>query len=52
MRAGDHTDGAPIGSAQVLRSVMPLVVMRDVQMTGGYPKIANVATIDGDKIRS
>ena len=40
------SDGTVPGSIQVPGSGTPLVLMRDCQTTGGYPKIATVVTID------
>ena len=40
------SDGTVPGSIQVPGSGVPLVLMRDCQTTGGYPKIATVITID------
>jgi len=48
-----HRDGADIvsdailpGSVQIPKDGKPIVVMRDAQTTGGYPKIAAVVTPD------
>lgn len=47
--AGGHdivSDGTLPGSIQVPASGRPIVLMADRQSTGGYPKIATVASID------
>lgn len=47
--AGGHdivSDGTVAGSIQVPASGRPIVLMADRQTTGGYPKIATVASID------
>ena len=38
------SDAVPIGALQVPRSGQPIIVMRDAQTTGGYPKLAVVTT--------
>lgn len=38
------SDAIPVGAIQVPRSGKPIIVMRDGQTTGGYPKIAVVTT--------
>jgi len=43
------TDGIPLGSIQVPRDGMPIVMLADHQTTGGYAKIATVISIDIDK---
>jgi antagonist of KipI len=40
------SDAIPIGAVQVPRSGQPIIVMRDAQTTGGYPKLAVVTTPD------
>lgn len=40
------SDAVPVGSVQVPRNGEPIIVMKDAQTTGGYPKIAVVATPD------
>jgi biotin-dependent carboxylase-like uncharacterized protein len=40
------SDGVVPGSVQVPPSGVPVVLMRDCQTTGGYPKIATVITAD------
>lgn len=40
------SDGTVFGSMQVPGSGQPLVLMAERQTTGGYPKIATVATVD------
>jgi allophanate hydrolase subunit 2 len=40
------SDAIPIGAVQVPRSGQPIIVMRDAQTTGGYPKLAVVITPD------
>lgn len=47
--AGGHdivSDGTVMGSIQVPASGRPIVLMAERQTTGGYPKIATVASID------
>ncbi|WP_319410839.1 biotin-dependent carboxyltransferase family protein [uncultured Cohaesibacter sp.] len=47
--AGGHdivSDGTVFGSIQVPGSGLPLVLMAERQTTGGYPKIATIATVD------
>jgi len=43
------TDGIPLGSIQVPRNGMPIVMLADRQTTGGYAKIATVVSVDIDK---
>ena len=43
------SDGVVPGSIQVLGDGQPLVLFRDCQTTGGYPKIATVITADLDR---
>lgn len=40
------SDGTPLGSVQVPGSGRPIVLMAERQTTGGYPKIATVASAD------
>ena len=40
------SDAIPVGAVQVPRNGKPIVLMRDAQTTGGYPKIAVVTTPD------
>lgn len=40
------SDAIPVGAVQVSRDGKPIIMMRDAQTTGGYPKIAVVATPD------
>jgi biotin-dependent carboxylase-like uncharacterized protein len=40
------SDAIPLGAVQVPRSGQPIIVMRDAQTTGGYPKPAVVTTPD------
>lgn len=50
-RAGSMvTDGVMPGSIQVPPAGMPIVLMRDCQTTGGYPKIATVISADLDRL--
>ncbi len=44
------SDAIPIGAVQVPRSGKPIIVMRDAQTTGGYPKIAVVTTPDVSRL--
>ncbi|UHS58366.1 biotin-dependent carboxyltransferase family protein [Agrobacterium vaccinii] len=47
--AGGHdilSDGTVMGSIQVPASGRPIILMAERQTTGGYPKIATVASID------
>nr|WP_321525689.1 biotin-dependent carboxyltransferase family protein [uncultured Cohaesibacter sp.] len=51
--AGGHdivSDGTVFGSIQVPGSGLPLVLMAERQTTGGYPKIATIATVDLPKL--
>lgn len=43
------TDGIPLGSIQVPLDGMPIVMLADRQITGGYAKIATVISVDIDK---
>jgi KipI family sensor histidine kinase inhibitor len=40
------SDGVPWGAVQVPADRQPIVMMADRQTTGGYPKIATVASVD------
>lgn len=40
------SDGIPTGAIQVPGSGEPIILLADRQTTGGYPKIATVATVD------
>jgi allophanate hydrolase subunit 2 len=40
------SDGTPLGAVQVPGDGKPIVLMKDRQTTGGYPKIATVITTD------
>ncbi len=40
------SDGIPLGAVQVPGDGKPIVLMKDRQTTGGYPKIATVITTD------
>jgi len=44
------SDAIPVGAVQVPRSGKPIIVMRDAQTTGGYPKIAVVTTPDVSRL--
>lgn len=44
------SDGLVAGSVQVPGSGVPIVMMADHQTTGGYPKIATVATVDRPRL--
>jgi biotin-dependent carboxylase-like uncharacterized protein len=44
------SDGTLPGSIQVSPAGSPIVLMRDAQTTGGYPKIATVITADLDRL--
>jgi antagonist of KipI len=44
------TEGVPLGAIQVPPSAQPIILFVDQQTTGGYPKIANVATVDLHRI--
>ena len=43
------TDGIPLGSIQITKDGMPIVMLADRQTTGGYAKIATVISVDIDK---
>ena len=40
------SDALPVGAIQVPRNGKPIILLRDAQTTGGYPKIAVVTTPD------
>lgn len=40
------TEGVALGAIQVPRNAQPIILFVDQQTTGGYPKIANVASVD------
>ncbi len=40
------SEAIPVGAVQVPESGKPIIVMRDAQTTGGYPKIAVITTPD------
>lgn len=40
------SDAIPVGSVQVPESGKPIIIMRDAQTTGGYPKVGVVTTPD------
>ena len=44
------SDGIVPGSVQVPGSGQPIIMMRDCQTTGGYPKIATVISADLDQV--
>lgn len=44
------SDAIPVGAVQVPRGGKPIIVMRDAQTTGGYPKIAIVITPDVSRL--
>jgi antagonist of KipI len=44
------TEGVPLGAIQVPPNAQPIILFVDQQTTGGYPKIANVATVDLHRI--
>jgi len=44
------SDAMPVGAVQVPKSGNPIIVMRDAQTTGGYPKIAVVITPDVSRL--
>jgi antagonist of KipI len=41
-----HSEAVATGSVQIPRDGQPIVLMADRQTIGGYPKIANVITVD------
>ena len=47
---GIITEPIPIGSIQVPGDGMPIILLRDCQVTGGYAKIAIVVKVDLDRI--
>ena len=44
------TDGIVFGSVQIPPNGQPIIMLADHQTTGGYPKIATVATVDLPKL--
>jgi len=44
------SDGVAVGAIQVPGDRMPIVLMKDAQTTGGYPKIAHVVSPDLDRV--
>lgn len=44
------SDGIPLGAVQVPGHGLPIVMLADRQTTGGYPKIADVCSVDLDRI--
>lgn len=44
------SDAIPVGAIQVPRNGKPIILMRDAQSTGGYPKIAVVTTPDVSRL--
>jgi antagonist of KipI len=44
------SDALPVGAIQVPRNSRPIILMRDAQTTGGYPKIAVVTTPDVSRL--
>lgn len=40
------TEGVPLGAVQVTPSGQPIILFVEQQTTGGYPKIANVISVD------
>ena len=44
------SDGVPLGAVQVPGNGQPIVLLKDRQTTGGYPKIATVVTPDIPKV--
>ena len=44
------SDGIAYGSVQVPSHGKPIILLSDRQTTGGYPKIATVATVDIPKL--
>ncbi len=44
------SDGIALGAVQVPSSGRPIVMLADRQTTGGYPKIANVVSVDIPKV--
>jgi allophanate hydrolase subunit 2 len=49
-RADIVSDALLPGAIQVPRNGKPIVIMRDAQTTGGYPKIASAITPDLDRL--
>jgi KipI family sensor histidine kinase inhibitor len=47
LQAGEQlSEGVPLGALQVPESGQPIVVFVEHQTTGGYPKLANVCSVD------
>lgn len=44
------SDGVAVGAIQVPGDRMPIILMRDAQTTGGYPKIAHVVSSDVNRL--
>jgi antagonist of KipI len=44
------SDAIPVGAIQVPRNGKPIILMRDAQTTGGYPKIAVITTPDVSRL--
>lgn len=44
------SDGVAVAAIQVLSNRSPIVLMRDAQTAGGYPKIAHVVSCDLDRL--
>jgi biotin-dependent carboxylase uncharacterized domain len=44
------SDGVPLGAVQVPGNGQPIILLKDRQTTGGYPKIATVVTPDIPKV--
>ena len=44
------SDAIPVGAVQVPRNGKPIILMRDAQTTGGYPKIAVVTSPDVSRL--
>jgi len=44
------SDATPVGAIQVPTDGKPIIMMRDAQTTGGYPKIAVVTTPDTSRL--
>jgi antagonist of KipI len=44
------SDATPVGAVQVPTDGKPIIMMRDAQTTGGYPKIAVVTTPDTSRL--
>jgi biotin-dependent carboxylase-like uncharacterized protein len=44
------SDAIPVGAIQVPRNGKPIILLRDAQTTGGYPKIAVITTPDVSRL--